>query len=108
MYSDEIKERSLVPALVVAITVILLLLWLIFGRSSGHDLTEESTAAIRDAVERSARQCYIVEGAYPPDLDYLEEYYGLQVNTRDYYITYEAFASNLPPQVKVMPKETPQ
>ena len=53
------------------------------------------------AVQRSALQCYAVEGAYPPDLQYLEDNYGLQVNKKDFYVTYEAFASNLPPTVRV-------
>ena len=36
-----------------------------------------------------------------PDTFYLEENYGLQVNKKDFYVTYEAFASNLPPTVRV-------
>ena len=35
------------------------------------------------AVQQSALQCYTVEGAYPPNLEYLEENYGLRVNTTD-------------------------
>ena len=104
MYSDKRKEISLVPLFLAAIAIILILVWLVFGRSSGKDLSEESASAIREAVVRSAHQCYIVEGAYPPDLAYLEDNYGLQVNTRDFYVNYEAFASNLPPQVKVVSK----
>ena len=82
------------------------LLSVCFGLARGHgrDLSDEAAAAIRDAVERSARQCYVVEGVYPPNLQYLEENYGLQVNTRDFYVTYEAFASNLPPTVVVTAK----
>ena len=34
-------------------------------------------------------------------LAYLEDNYGLQINKDDYYVTYEAFAENLPPTVKV-------
>ena len=63
---------------------------------------ETFAAAIREAVQRSALQCYVVEGVYPPNLQYLEDNYGLQVNTEDYYVSYEAFASNLPPTVKVV------
>ena len=55
-------------------------------------------------MRRSALQCYVVEGVYPPDLAYLEDNYGLQVNTEDYYVTYEAFSSNLPPTIRVMRK----
>ena len=104
MYSDKTKERSPLPGLLVILAVVLAVVWLAFGRRSGKDISEEAAAAVRDAVLRSARQCYVVEGIYPADLAYLEDNYGLQVNTRDFYVSYSAFASNLPPDVKVTPK----
>ena len=64
-------------------------------------LTEEGAEAIREAVRRSALQCYVVEGVYPPDLEYLEDHYGLRVNTEDYYVIYDIFASNQPPDIRV-------
>ena len=104
MYSDNEKKRPLwlAPAAVLA------LLFLITGAFAlarpGRDLSEDGAVAIREAVRRSALQCYVVEGIYPPDLQYLEDNYGLQVNTKEYYVTYDAFASNLPPTVKVTKK----
>ena len=87
--------------MVLALLVLLLALVLLLERFETRDLSQESTAAIREAVRRCALQCYAVEGVYPPDLQYMEDYYGLQVNTREYYITYDAFASNLPPTIYV-------
>ena len=72
--------------------------------SSAGRLGEAGETAIAEAIRRQALQCYAVEGVYPPDLAYLEENYGLNVNTSDYYITYNAFASNLPPEVIVQVK----
>ena len=66
-------------------------------------LPAESTRA-EEAVRRSALQCYVVEGVYPPDLAYLQDHYGLQVNTDNYYVVYEAFASNVPPTINVIEK----
>lgn len=54
------------------------------------------------AVLRSAVECYCVEGAYPESLGYLEENYGLNVNHRDFIVTYEVFASNVAPDVRVL------
>ena len=54
------------------------------------------------AVLQAAVQCYAVEGSYPASLDYLEENYGLLVNHDRFIVTYEAFASNLMPQVNVL------
>ena len=104
MYSDAKKQKRawliwLIAALLIAAVVLLAV-----RNNPGRDLSEESAAAICAAVERSARQCYVVEGVYPPDLNYLTENYGLQVNTSDFYVTYNAFASNVPPTVIVRAK----
>ena len=104
MYSDRLEKRKgwiLWVLLALAVAVVLLLL---FAGGHGRDLSDSSALAIRDAVQRSALQCYVVEGAYPPDLQYLEDNYGLLVNTADFYVTYDAFASNLPPAVRVTRK----
>ena len=104
MYSDKKSNRKPLVLAVILIVIILLgaLFWVF--RDSGKDLSEESALAIRDAVRKGALQCYVVEGVYPPDLEYLENNYGLKINTDDFYVTYDAFASNLPPEVIVTPK----
>lgn len=107
MYSD--KKNKKIPAAVIVLAAVAAaaLLWVLSSfamRISVRDLSEESAAAIRDAIRRSALQCYAVEGIYPPTLEYLEENYGLQVNTRDYYIRYDIFASNIAPEVTVVGK----
>lgn len=106
MYSDktESKGRRLLWPLLITLALIILLL-LVF-RHPKTDLEDSGATAIREAVQRSALQCYVVEGVYPPNLQYLEDNYGLQVNTEDYYVSYEAFASNLPPTVKVVNRDS--
>ena len=103
MYSDRQKKKSGLPALLLALLLLAVLTFLVFGHS-GRDVSEEGAAAIRETVRRSAQQCYVVEGIYPPDLEYLEDNYGLQINTADFYVTYDAFASNQPPTVIVRAK----
>lgn len=67
-----------------------------------RDIRMQSRESVRQAVLRSAAECYCVEGAYPESLDYLEKYYGLTVNHRDYIVSYEVFASNVAPDVRVL------
>jgi len=103
MYSDKKKKHTFWIWIVLALAAIFVLVYTFAGHS-GEDLTEESAAAIQEAVRRSAMQCYVVEGVYPENLSYLEENYGLQINTRDFYVVYDAFASNLPPDIRVRAK----
>ena len=100
MYSDRLAKRKTWILWVLLLLLLVGALCLIFS-DGGRTLDDGSAAAIREAVQRSALQCYAVEGAYPSDLQYLEDNYGLQVNKQDFYVTYDAFASNLPPTVRV-------
>ncbi len=101
MYVD--KKRRLWPYFITAAVVLAAAVLIVShaARVSAEDMQEESAVALRAAIQRSALQCYVVEGAYPSSLAYLEENYGLQINTEDFYVIYDAFASNLPPYVQV-------
>ncbi|MBR4462536.1 MAG: hypothetical protein IKS51_08165 [Erysipelotrichaceae bacterium] len=102
MYRDQKK----LPVFLI-LTVLAVVAFLLFESLSvsGKDNTEETTRSLKEAIQRSALQCYVVEGVYPPDLDYLKENYGLTVNSKDYYIDYEIFAENLPPEIRVIPRK---
>ena len=104
MYSDSKKNRRnlLLALLVVLVVALLAVLYLI--KRPGKEVEADSLQAIGEAVRQSALQCYAVEGVYPPDLEYLEKNYGLQINTKEYVVSYDAFASNLPPTVMVVHK----
>lgn len=60
---------------------------------------------LRQSTKRAVVQCYAIEGAYPPDVEYLEENYGLEYNHEKYFIDYEIFASNIMPNVDVFERE---
>ena len=69
------------------------------------DHREESRQLLEDAVRRSAVACYAAEGVYPPTLTYLEERYGLQIDTARYTVFYDVFAENLMPDITVLENE---
>ena len=97
------RRRARLAALPV---VLALLVWggAALARRIGHDLDAQGAAALRQAVLEAAVQCYAVEGRYPESLDRLEREYGVQINHDRYIVVYEAFASNLPPEVTVLQK----
>ena len=87
----------------IALLMVLLLggVWMVVTRVSGaHDRAQ--TQFVSDAVLNAALTCYAVEGAYPEDLDYLRTNYGLAYDESRYYVTYDAFASNLVPEIFVV------
>lgn len=106
MYTDRKKgngHAALIALIAVLVTAVVVIAALLIG-FGGAEKRQEGARAIRDLIERTARQCYAVEGVYPPNLAYLEDHYGIEVNKKDYYVTYEAFASNVPPSVIVTPE----
>jgi hypothetical protein len=70
-----------------------------FYKNSGT----KQTTAIKKIIQKAAVQCYALEGAYPPDIEYLEKNYGILVNKDKFFYNYEIFASNIAPQVDVLP-----
>ena len=64
---------------------------------------EEET--LKKAVTRASVQCYAIEGRYPPSVEYLEENYGVQINRKKYNVFYDGFASNVMPEINIIPIE---
>lgn len=62
---------------------------------------EEKFEILSDAIKRSAVQCYAIEGFYPPNIEYLEDNYGLVVNHDNYVVSYNIFASNIMPEIEI-------
>lgn len=66
------------------------------------DASDDAQAEmIGSAVRNAVLTCYAVEGAYPADVEYLVEHYGLAYDESRYLISYEAFASNIFPDIAV-------
>ncbi len=63
----------------------------------------EELRAAEQAIRRAAVHCYAVEGRYPPSLGYLEDHYGIRVDSRRYLVHYQPVAANLMPDILVIP-----
>ena len=63
---------------------------------------EEDKQHLEEVVRRAAVACYAAEGIYPPDLEYLQTHYGVQIDDRRYTVAYEIFGSNLMPDITVL------
>lgn len=66
---------------------------------------EESLHQLEEALHRGCVACYATEGIYPPDVDYLKERYGIQVDEEKYKVDYQVFAKNLMPSITVLERK---
>lgn len=73
------------------------------GLESGR--SAEDLRQLEEALRRGCTACYAAEGVYPPDLTYLQEHYGVQVDAERYDVRYSVFAQNLMPDITVLENE---
>jgi len=101
------RKKKRIRLLIYTGALILFTLICVHGyRRSGirEDIEKRRTASVKEAILNAAFQCYAVEGVYPEDMKYLQDNYGLMVNTKLYFISYDCCASNEPPEVMVLRK----
>jgi len=90
-------------ASVLIIAIAGTIIFLSIGNFSGG-YSEKKMQQLKDTITGCVAQCYALEGKYPPDLKYLEDHYGLQLDTGNYSYYYELFASNIFPDIRVFEK----
>ena len=97
------KEKKdftwLLKLLVMSAVLALFLTGLTRLNSGGSEVQRKQ---LEDTVRRACVACYATEGVYPPNLRYLQEHYGLQVNQKKYTVFYEIFAENIMPEITVV------
>ena len=90
----------LFPILAVGI----LLFFLVSVNNLDNGKREEGKEQLEQALKRCAVTCYATEGIYPPDVEYMKEHYGIQIDEERYLVRYEIFAENLMPDITVVEK----
>lgn len=88
-------------AVILLFAVLLAGSWKLVGHLD-HSEQNTETQMVFDAVKNAALTCYAVEGAYPMKLSYLEDRYGLSYDRDTYMVIYNAFASNIFPDIRVI------
>lgn len=105
MHLYEMKKRPPRSLLACAVVFLSLLLLVVFAVFRADALRErEQQDLLCDAINQAVVSCYAIEGAYPASLAHLEQYYGLAVDQEKYLVTYEVFAQNVRPNVRVQRK----
>lgn len=97
-----VSKRGLC-CLIIVLAAVLCFVTALGNLQSGQ--RQEGRAQLETALRRTAVACYAAEGVYPPNVEYMESYYGLRVDKDHYTVFYEVFAENLMPDITVIEKE---
>ena len=98
---NQVAHRRRAADVLRWVLVALVIVVILGFRVVSASLYEQSALSVRTTILNAAEQCYAIEGAYPPSLDYLVEKYGIRVDTNEYVVNYVAFAGNIQPTVAV-------
>jgi len=98
------KKNSVFKKSIISLVIfICFLIFLYFGTITvSKSSRNETKQTLENAVRRAVIQCYAIEGMYPPNIEYLENHYGLIIDHNNYVVHYEAFASNILPDISVI------
>lgn len=88
---------------VLAAAILLLFFTALGNLKEGNG--EEGKKQLEQALQRCAVTCYATEGIYPPNVDYMKEHYGIQLDESKYLVRYEVFAENLMPDITVLERK---
>ena len=85
---------------ILGLLIVVGLVGLVRGLDLEGRYQREQALAYERMIHNSLSVCYAQEGFYPATLAYLVEHYGVRLDER-YWVRYQAFASNLRPEVAV-------
>lgn len=99
------ESKGLLAGILLPVAVLAILMCFLMGVSNlTEGQADEDKRQLEEVLRRSAVACYAAEGIYPPELAYLEEHYGIQINEERYVVSYDALAENLMPDITVLEK----
>jgi hypothetical protein len=102
LYPTHHKRNAINTALPFVLAVVMLCLFLYAVSMISVRADSEQLEATKRAVSAALVSCYAIEGAYPQNLSYLEENYGLLVDNKHFYVQYTTMGSNVMPAVNVI------
>ena len=71
----------------------------------GRGQEAESLKQLDSSLRKATVTCYAAEGVYPPDIQYLKDNYGVQIDEERFTVFYEIQGSNLMPNITVMERQ---
>lgn len=96
-------ENTLLQSVLLPVFIFLaVLIFVLLGvKNIGSTALEGQLDAMAQSLRRSTVQCYVLEGAYPQNLEYLAENYNVSLNNEDFIYHYNYWGSNIMPDIFV-------
>lgn len=95
--------KGLIKTIIIIVVPVLAAgLLVVASEKIGGRQENESLKQLETTVRKAVMTCYATEGVYPPNIDYIEEHYGIQIDHDRYGVFYEIFGDNIMPQISVM------
>ena len=99
------EKKPVLAGILMPLAAIALLLCFLSGISNvTRGRSAEDKQRLEDVLRRAAVVCYAAEGRYPESLEYLVEHYGVQIDSRNFIVSYMPIAENLMPDITVLEK----
>ena len=93
------RFRLLISALLV---IAFLAIFAVSLRSISASTRDNQKESLENALNRDIIQCYVIEGTYPPSLDYLKNHYGLTYDEDVFFVDYTPRGANLLPDITIL------
>lgn len=103
--TEKKSSRILTLFLPLAGFAVIIVLILAGIRSLEQTTASRELESLEAAIRKSSVQCYALEGAYPESLSYLEEHYGITYDSSRFVVSYQPYASNMMPVIRVMQRK---
>ena len=98
----KMEKNCIRSVLLPVLCFVLMLACALFAfKRMGTSSDDAQVDIIEKAVHNAMLTCYAVEGRYPMSLSYLKENYGVAYDEEHFSVFYDAFASNIMPEVRV-------
>lgn len=106
LYREETLWRRLGKQATVLLIPLAILVFLLAMSYLERSTQQEALQRTRQAIVNAAVNCHAIEGFYPPNVEYLAENYGVQIDSSKFVVEYSVLGDNTLPCVNVVLRGT--
>ena len=99
------KKKKLIsgPVFGVLLFVCCFVFFVIAIANVSDEVDENEIKTLESAIDKAVITCYAIEGAYPENIEYIEDNYGVVLDHEKFFVVYNILGPNVRPDVMVAP-----